>query len=178
MSTLTLVAAKAHLNINVDTYDATVQAFIDAAEAMIGERVGPLASTPVTCRVKPNGCRLSLPTIPAVSLTSVTPADSAALTLSDLYLNTDAAVVTYNSGQSFTARYYVVVYQAGRASIPADLLLAIKEQVRGMFEASQRGDASRVGEEEYPSNTVANAEFSLSFEVSRLIAPHIQPGFA
>lgn len=178
MAVLTVPEAKAHLRIADSASDALVTAFILTAEATIARHVGPLESTSTTCRVVPNGARLALPTTPAISLTSVTPADGAALTIGDLYLNTTAGVVTYNSGASFTARYYDVVYAAGRSPCPADLLMAVKEQLRSMWEGSQRGDAVAIGEEEYVGDTVASAEWALSFEVSRLIAPHVQAGFA
>lgn len=175
MAVLTLPIAKAHLNITNGVYDDTISSYITVAEAMIAERCGPLESTPVTERLA-GGCGfLLLGTSPAISLTSVTPSDNgAAINVADLYLNTALGIVTYNASRGFPARYYDVVYAAGRTACPSDLLMAVKEQVRAMFEASQRGDASRVGEEQYASNTIPRAEFGLSFEVSRLIVPHLQ----
>lgn len=179
MSVVALAEVKTHLNLTVSTHDAEVQSFIDAAEAAIGERVGPLVSTTTTARVRGDSRSLVLPLAPAVSLTSVTPADSTALTLSDLYLDGAAAIVRYESGGMFSARHYDVVYEAGRATCPADLKLAVKELVRHLW-TTQRGPTARPGsrESEAASNTLPGAAYVFPFRVEQLIAPHEQPGFA
>jgi hypothetical protein len=145
MSVLTLAQAKTHLNITVATYDTELQSFIDAAEAEVADRCGPLEATAVTQRIEGGVGTLVLRKSPAISLTSVTPYQASALTLTDLYLDTAAGLVTYNSGASFAASFYTVVYSAGRATCPPDLLLAVKELTREGWEASQRGPARRTG---------------------------------
>lgn len=174
MSVLTVTQAKTHLNITGATHDTELQTFIDTAEAIIAKRVGPLESTSKTARVVPSGCRLILPVRPAISLTSVTPESSAALTLSDLYLDTEEAVVTYNSGHAFQARYYTVVYAAGRSTLPADLLGAVKELVRHWWKESQRGGSRRPGSApaEQLSNTIPGAQYALPFNVEAAIIAH------
>lgn len=179
MSVVSVPEVKTHLNLTVATHDVELQTFIDSAEGAISERVGPLAPTATTARVRGGGAALVLPVSPAVSLTSVTPADSTALTLADLHLDTGAGLVTYNSGSAFSARYYTVVYSAGRATSPADLKLAVKELVRHLW-ATQRGTTARPGsrESESASNTLPGAAYAFPFRVEQLIAPHEQPGFA
>lgn len=179
MSVVTLDEVKRHLNLTVTTHDGEVVSFIEAAEAAIGERVGPLASTTQTARVRGCSRSLVLPVAPAVSLTSVTPADSTALTLSDLYLDEGAGIVRYESGGSFSARHYDVVYEAGRATCPADLKLAVKELVRHLW-VTQRGHTARPGsrESESAANTLPGAAHIFPFRVEQLIAPHEQAGFA
>lgn len=179
MSVVALAEVKTHLNLTVSTHDAEVQSFIDAAESAIGERVGPLASTTQSVRVRGESRSLVLPVAPAVSLTSVTPPDSSALTLSDLYLDEGAAIVRYESGGTFSARHYDVVYEAGRAVCPADLKLAVKELVRHLW-TTQRGATARPGsrESEAASNTLPGAAYVFPFRVEQLISPHEQPGFA
>lgn len=178
MSVLKLADARRHLNITSGTHDGEIQRHIDAAEAVIAEKCGPLASTTVTERVR-GGRGLVLRQPPAISLTSVTPADGTALTLSDLYLDGDAGVVTDESGACFTARHYDVVYEAGRATVPHDLVAAIEELVRHTW-MTQRGPTARPGsrESESAANTLPGAGYLLPFRVQELIAPHIQPGFA
>ncbi len=178
MSTLTVAQAKAHLSISGSTYDVDLQSVIDAAEAVISKRCGPLTSTAVTTRIA-GGDDLVLPIIPALALTSVTPVDGTALTLGDLYLDTDAGIVTYNSGSCFTARYYTVVYNAGRSSVPNDLLLGVKELVRHLWQ-TRRGPTRRPGSSdgETMSNSLPGSAYVLPFRVSELIAPHIQSDFA
>lgn len=176
MSVLSVADAKTYLNITAAGTDDEVQVFIDSAESVIARHVGPLAATEVTVRVRPTGTRLAVPTVPAVSLTSVTPADGSPLNPSDLYLDAAAGVVTYNSGAVFGARYYTVVYSAGRtvnASTNPDLYLAVKELVRHLW-ATQRGTGARSGGAEI----VPGAAYTLPNRVLELLAPHLSPGFA
>lgn len=175
MSVLLLADAKTHLNITGTTPDVELQAVIDSAEAAIVKKCGPLASTATSVRVR--GCThmLALPVMPAISLTSVTPRDGSALTLSDLYLNTASAVVTYNDGSRFPATYYDVVYSAGRTTCPDDLLFAVKELVRHLWQ-TQRGLTARTLPSE--DGAASGAGYLLPNRVLTLIGPHTQPGFA
>lgn len=180
MSVLLLAEAKTHLNWSSALNDAELQEMIDAAEAVLAKHVGPLTSVATTVRVYGGSCALALPRLPAVSLTSVTPSDGgSALTLGDLYLNPGAGTVTYNSGAYFSARYYTVVYNAGRATCPDDLLMAVKELVRHMW-MTQRGGSRRPGSaaSDATANTVPGAAYMLPFRVTELITPHLQRGFA
>ncbi len=177
MSVLTLALAKTHLNITTSAQDAELQTFIDAAEAVIAQRCGPLASTATTVRVRGERAALSLPITPAITLTSVTPVDGAALTLADLYLDTAAGVVTWDSGDSFDARFYDVVYAAGRTTAPADLMMGVKELVRHLWE-TQRGPTRRPGSTAALESDAPGAGYLLPWRVSELIGPHLQLGFA
>jgi hypothetical protein len=179
MSVVQLAEAKTHLNMTASTHDAEVQSLIDAAEAAIGERVGPLTATAETARVRGGRDALVLPTTPVASLTSVTPVEGTALTLSDLYLDEAAGLVTFESGGTFGARHYDVAYEAGRAECPDDLKLAVKELVRHIW-STQRGGTARPGsrESEAAANTLPGAAYIFPFRVEQLIAPHEQAGFA
>lgn len=174
MSVLLLADAKAYLNIASSTSDAELQTFIDAAEAAIGARCGSLAPAVRTSRVAGNGSTtLLLPTCPVASLTAVTPSEGAAVIMGDLHLNTDSGVVTRNDGTGFAARYYDVTYSAGLTSVPGDLLLAVKELVRHLWE-TQRGAGVRPGSQpEAPG-----ASYAFPYRVRELIAPFETPGFA
>lgn len=188
MPAITLAEAKTHLNITATTFDAELTDFITSAEAVIARRCGPLGSTTTTARVRGgvgsgtyqrpslnDRTALVLPVSPAVSLTSVTPVGGSALVLTDLYLSPNA-VVTYNLGGSFGSAFYDVVYQSGRAVVPADLTLAVKELVKHLWSTTQRGGsgARKPGSGDAPSGS---ASFLLPYAVQSLIEPHIQPGF-
>lgn len=177
MSALELDDAKAHLNITVTTYDLELQAVIDSAEAALAERVGPLVSTQVTRRIPGGVWELALPITPAISLTSVTPRSGTALNLADLYLDTTTGMVTYNNLGPFVAAYYDVVYAAGRETCPKDLLFAIKELVRHLWQ-TQRGSGRSMLAEVQPGEVrgIPGAAHLLPFRVSELIAPHMQIG--
>lgn len=178
MSVLTLALAKTHLNIPsaTTTYDTELQTFIDTAEAVLAQYCGPLEATAVTERLGGGVDTLVLRTSPVLSLTSVTPYQGSALTLADLYLDTAAGLVTYNSGAAFTARHYTVVYSAGRSSCPADLLMGVKELVRHLW-TTQRGGATRPGSQ--PLETAPpGAGYLLPYRVQELIAQHRQIALA
>lgn len=176
MAVLSLALTRAHLNISGNDHDIKLQAAIDAAEAVITQRCGPLTSTTVTARVKGGGYALFLPTAPALSLTSVTPVDGTALTVGDLYLHTGSGLVSYNSGAAFLESSYDVVYSAGRETVPPDLLMAAQELVRHMWE-TQRGPTRRPGSapSEATPSSIPGAAHMLPYRVAELIAPHLLP---
>lgn len=178
MSALPLDDAKAHLNITSSTNDAELQGFIDAAEAAIAKKVGSLEPVTTTSRV-PGGSALALPVSPAISLTSITPINGSALALSAYYLNTESGVISNVWGACFPAIAYDVVYQTGRTDCPDDLLLAVKELVRHMWE-TQRGGAQRPGSRpsEALSNTLPGAAYTFPIRVTELLVPHVRFGFA
>lgn len=177
MSVLELADAKRHLNITTSTHDFELQQHIDAAEAAVAEKCGPLTSVAVTERVRGGGTGLVVRETPIVSLTSVTPVNGSAYTLADLDVDASAGVIEWGSGQRFQVGRYDVVYQAGRASVPDDLLSGIKELVRHTWE-TQRGPTARPGSRtsEGASNTLPGAAYAWPFRVTELIAPHVQVG--
>lgn len=171
MSVLDLADAKSHLNITAATYDAELQSVVDTAEAVIAAKCGPLTPTPVVRRIRASGAEMVLPSMPVVSLTVVEPVGGDALTLADLYLETSTGIVSWLDGGSFTG-LYDVIYEGGRASVPADLLHAIKELVQHLW-TSQRGGRGRGAEASNP------AAYLLPYRVQTLIEPHLMgPGFA
>jgi hypothetical protein len=177
VSVLTLAAAKRHLNITASTHDGEIQEHIDAAEAAIAQKCGPLTSVATTERVKGGGAGLVVRETPVVSLTSVTPVGGSAYDLTLLDADLSAGVIEWRSGQRFQVGRYDVVYQAGRATVPNDLLAAIKELVRHTWE-TQRGPTVRPGSRtsETASNTLPGAAHAWPFRVTELLAPHIQVG--
>lgn len=168
MSVVTLAQAKSHLNITVATFDSELQSMLDSCEAALVKKVGPLASTATTVDVEGGRCLL-LPTTPVVSLTSVTPINGTALTVSDLHVTT-SGVITWTLGGCFTSTWYTVVYQAGRATLPDDLKLAVLELVRHKW-TTQRG-SGRPGSVE----PIPGAAYMFPYVVNELIADHIQIG--
>lgn len=168
MSVLLLADAKAYLGIPAATatHDAELQEFIDAAEAAIGDRVGPLAPEARTARVVAVGGTLMLPAAPVSTLTSVTPVDgSTSLVLDDLYLDVPAGLVT-----GVLPGEYTVSFIAGRSTVPASLLLATKELLRHLWR-TQRGPG---GSSDAPSPGMS---FAMPNRVLELIGPHLSVGF-
>lgn len=125
MSVVLLADVKTHLNLTGTTHDVELQAFIDAAEAAIGERVGPLSTVARTVRVTPHPKALRVPS-PAASLTSVTDYAGTAVTIAELRLESDAGLIYYIDGRAFVGGWYDVVYAHGHSPCPNDLKLAVK----------------------------------------------------
>lgn len=178
MSALRLADAKTHLNMTQSVNDGELQTTIDSAEAAIAKIVGPLAPITKTYRLEGRCHALMLPSLPVISLTSVTPVNGSALTLSDLYLNVEAGVVSYVYGAWFSEIAYDVVYQAGRSTCPDDLLLAVKELVRHMWQAQQGPVKTGPLQSDTLANTLPGAAYAFPIRVTELLAPHMQPGFA
>ena len=175
MSALSIDDAKAHLDITTSLNDAELQDVIDAAEGAISKRVGPLTPTSVTTRVEGYGWGLHLPVRPAISLTSVAIANGgSALDLTTLYLDSNSGTVSLQSGAFFTAWAYDVTWQAGRTDVPPDLLHAVKEFVRHLWE-TQRGAPNRTAGSalvETIAPTLPVAAFTFPIRVEELLAPY------
>jgi hypothetical protein len=105
-------------------------------------------------------------------LTSITSATGDVINVSDVVVSR-AGIVEYPIGGYFPARWYVVVYQAGRTTVPADLLNGVKELLQDLLE-SQRGPNTRPG---LPPD-VPSLPFLFSYKVESLIEPYVQAGFA
>lgn len=176
MAVLTLAEAKTHLNITAATHDTELGAVIPSAEATIAQRVGPLEPTDITARLS-GTTGLVLPVYPFISLTSVTNSAGTALAVADFTVDPAAGVLEYVSGGKFTSPYYTVVYKAGRAvgALPADLLLAVKELTRHLWE-SQRGPARHAMSPMGESADVGGTGYLLPYRVQELLTPHMQYG--
>lgn len=186
MSVLELAGAKIHLNLSGDdeARDAELQTFIDAAEAAIVRRVGPLEPTEITERVRPCGrTMLSLSHPPVLSLTTVQASDAGTVNVANLEV-TEGGIVRFSDGAGFGSRWYDVTYSAGRdpEAFPADLLLAVKELVRHLWSTQRGGDSSTRRPGSQSSATVSNAlpgsAYSFPTRVEQLLVDHEQPGFA
>lgn len=175
---LSLADAKAALNITSATSDAELQTVIDAAEAALLQKVGPLTATSTTSRVDGRTYTLCLPVTPVISLTSVTPVGGSALPLGDLEVTTGGVVQYPTYPVMFTAWRYDVVYQAGWVPLPKDLLEATRRLVAHMWQP-QRGPASRpgAGPSDAMANTLPGAAYTFPFRVEQLIEPYLQVSF-
>lgn len=174
MSTVTLAEAKAHLSISAGTYDGELQGMLEAAEAAIEARCGPLGPVSRTQRVVGSGGALVLSVTPIVSLTSLTPVGGVASDISALDVDSLAGTIANSSG-SYGSGRYDIVYLAGRATLPPDLRMAVLELVRHMWD-TQRGPSRRPGStaSDATSNTIPGAAYMFPFRVEQLLGPHMQ----
>lgn len=172
MAIITLVEAKAHLNITTATQDAEIQAHIDAATRALVDRLGIIEATAgQSFRAIGGGSGLNLPTGQAiVSVQSVTPVNGAAIDMSLLFVKTASGIIEWNYGGTFSERAYDVVYTAGYGAIPDSLKQACKEMVRLLW-APQRGTGGRPGSGPMreSADTLEGAINQLPAEIQRLI---------
>lgn len=173
-SVLSLADARDYLGITGPAEDVRLTAVIATAEAVITNRCGALQSVVRTDRIlgatSAWANALALPVTPVIDLTSVTGFSGTALVVSDLHVELLSGVITYNTGAPFIERWYTVVYHAGRAACPADLLTAVKKLTKQLWQ-DQRGPVRRGGDD-------TAVGYLLPFDVEELISPYLQAGFA
>ena len=184
MSVLLLADAKAHLNEQTSANDVEIQAFIDASEAAIAAKIGPLAPVTKTERVR-GGRVLIVSTTPITVLISVTPVFGTPLDATFLYMDAAAGVISYYASW-FPLPYYDVAYTGGRtvtATANPDIYQADKEMVRHLW-MTQRGSAAGAarysGHGTVLDTVVPTPGLAYSFpdRVMELLAPYLPPGFA
>lgn len=174
MSTVQLADVKAYMNITSATNDAELQLFLDVAETSIVNKCGPLISTAKTHRSRGGKMVLTVPVTPVLTLTSVTPVNGTALDVTKL--NADpTGVIEYLTGGTFAPVFHDVAYAAGRTAAPVDLVHAVKEHTRHLWE-SQQGSTRRPGSTSTPAQPAA--AYAFTWKVNELIAPYLQGGFA
>lgn len=177
MPAVTLAEVKAHLNIASTSNDDELGIFMERAEAAVAARCGPLVATSRTSRVRGGYSALALPSIPVLSLTSITPVGASALTVGDYFVTT-GGVVEPTLGGSFGSRWYDVEYLAGHADIaddlPSDLRLAVLEMVRHLWDTQRAGGSRRVGSaaSDTTANTIPGAAYLFPHRVEQLLAPY------
>lgn len=178
MSVIPLTDAKAYLNELSPALDAELQTFIDAAEAAVAAKIGPLTVAAQTSRVRGWAWVLRLPVFPVVALTSVTPVGGAALDVSQLTPSPDAQrTVEWLQGGYFTSRWYDVVYTAGRpvsATTFADIYKGLLELLKHLWK-TQRGSAGTRGPQPERAQAPGMA-YTFPDRVNELLNPYLPFG--
>jgi hypothetical protein len=174
MSMVALSDVKTHLGVAVDDTDTQLQASLDAAETWVAQTLSvgdSLASHTVTQRCTGGGLNLVLTSLPVLSVTSVTGVYSGALTLANLDVDLEHGLIGYLPGLfvPFYDPVYTVVYSAGFATLPADLIYAVKEATRGFWQP-QRGGGPSMGANQLQMEGLASAQ--------RILDNRILSGFA
>lgn len=167
--------AKNYLRIAGAQDDFQIETVLDAAEAAVATRVGPLEPTPVTSRVDGGYTILRLPTYPLISVQSVTPSNGETLDVADLSYDA-AGILKYATGSKFfTAQAYDVAYTAGRATLPNDLKVAVLELVRHLWQSQRASNRSGANQSTETANTIPGAANLFPFRVEQLLAPYDSP---
>lgn len=194
MSVVTLDEAKTHLNIASDADDVELQSTLDAAEAAIETYLGvTLTPTAVTEWHDGSRTQIVLDKAPIVDVTSVT--EYSGTTAQDLtaqpldgstfdgygYEVDSVTGLLSRTSSGYVARFasrVKVVYQAGYATLPADLKQAVLELTRHLWETQRGRSAGRPVpgyDEEYQPT---GQGFAFPNRVMELLRPYRTPVIA
>ena len=147
---VTINQVLAHLNLgsNPPADLSELDLFIDAATAHFDARFGSLPSATYTEQISVNDdgdgtYRYWLRPLrwPVTAVTSVTSEDGSTEYLSGFTISTDGRLIRH---ASVATGAWTVVYTAGQA-IPADLKLAVLEDIRGLYQPGQIGPPATFG---------------------------------
>lgn len=150
MPIVSLAQAKTHLNIDagITTFDAELTDYLDSADAVVEQYVGPVAARAVTEDVG-SGYVLVLAEKPVISLTSIVPTPGLGGTT---YLLADFEVITPGRVRRLDGGIIRgpqrVTYQAGYSTIPANYRLAAQIVIGHLWSTQRGGGATNVDGEE------------------------------
>lgn len=145
-----LTETKDHLNLSqaLSTDDEELRRHIGAATRVVEWKCGAVVRRNVT-EVLPGGCELVLGQRPVISLTSLTPIITGGVTVqvSDLDLDPQTGIVRRKDG-SWISGMQRVVYRAGRAIVPDNLILAAFVIIEHLWSTQRGGRGTNVDQEE------------------------------
>lgn len=153
--------AKTHLSITDTTRDGQIQGFIDAASIYVQNLTGPVVPQTFT-EVHDGGdsiiCLFNPPILSVTSVTEYVATTGYLLTQVQLGDPTGQYCFSLDDPQSGVIRRRMaggivgnfaggdhnvtVTYVAGQASVPADIRMAVLQDLAGLFQTSQNGPAS------------------------------------
>lgn len=185
MALLTLVEAKAQLDIDTGTHDVELQVYVDALTAAIERHVGPVENRAVTETTTSGGATLCLSHLPVAALTSLVPVltGGTAVQVSDVVVDTATGVVRRKDGRSFCGGPWTATYTAGRGTVPATIKLAalilLQHLWRTQYGAS-RGLGSIGGGDDFSvTESVPGWGYAIPNRVLQLLEPYkVPPGVA
>jgi hypothetical protein len=180
MALLTLEDAKAQLDLDSDSYDTELQAYVDGVTDAIEAHVGPVENRSVTEThdVPSSGVRmLVLRETPAVSLTSVTAVLANGSGYDVAALDLDGATGTVrrlDGGRLFGPLR--ITFIAGRGDVPATINLAARIMVQHLWRTqygSSRGLSGIGGGDDASVNEpIAGWGYAIPFRVLQLLEPY------
>lgn len=191
---ISLQDAKDQLNITTPDYDAELQGFVDAANQMVANRIGPVVGAAtvdewhdggsVSIVVRANGPIQSVTKVTesygpiSYELTEVTE-DASPVGAFTYTVDMNRGVLTRRysgvAGRFAPGRANVhVVYVAGYNTAPADIALATKLLVEHMWQ-TQRGGAVRPGAS---SHEDPRYFYTMPRRVTEILAQYDVPGIA
>ena len=185
MALLSLNEAKAQLDIETNTHDAELQAYVDSLTAVIERHVGPVEDRTVSEVVNSRGLALALTQVPAVSLTSLTPLLTGGLAIGtdEVFVDGDSGVVRRLDGAPFSGGPWRAVYVAGRGSVHPTINLAarilLQHLWRTQYGASRALSGIGGGEDFAVTEAAPGWGYAVPNRVLQLLEPFkVPPGMA
>ncbi len=149
MSAVTVAELAAHLNrpvpVPASADETEMQAHIDAAEALVVFRCGPLVNGSQTFRVWPSGHSLVLPVTRVTSITSVTDPDGTLITVDPDDVNLLAGIIDISDWGHSTGPWTVVAVAGPSATIPYGLRMAVLIIAAHTWDAQRTTQPGRAG---------------------------------
>lgn len=165
MPLVTKPEVKNHLNIpeSETKFDVELDVFINAATPKVEYLIGPLDARTVTeVHTTYRRSQIILRTVPVLSITSVTeylggvaytltdqPPSAASTTQYGYYLDNASSGLIKRRANGYTSPFLgnevIVVYSAGRASVPADVKLAALDDIRALWQQTQTAARPQFG---------------------------------
>jgi hypothetical protein len=189
VSIASLAEAREYLNFNTDTsHDTELQRFIDAADPVIEDIVGPVNEVQVTEWYDGGRSTIVLHQNPVVSVDTVTEYNGATPnTLTVAATPAAAGTYTYTfdpdgilqrvipGGRSYFPygmSNVVVTYTVGRSPVPANIKLAALELIRHLYQSTQQGGRPAFNGGALDEGPWAPASFAVPTRVIELLNPY------
>jgi hypothetical protein len=177
---VSLAVAKEQVNIPATTtsFDEELRGYIAATTRAVESEVGPVVKRTVT-EVRPGGHLLLLNSTPVLALTSLTGIYNSGISYlpADLDTDLDTGIVRRRDGGWFVGPLRVV-YTAGRAVIPENILLAGKIIIQHLWETQRGSGAAATNVDQADVAYLYKAGFAVPRRAIELLAPDAQPGIA
>lgn len=138
---VSLEEVKAALNLSDTSKDSELGLYIDAATEYIESQIGTMPSATYTETVTATGDTIYPIRGPIISVTSLTPDGGSAYTTGFTVGNGNYSIQHDNLFRGD----WTLVYVAGFTSVPADLKLAVLEDIRGLYQPGQIGPPAAFG---------------------------------
>lgn len=144
MALITLAEAKQTLNDTSTDNDDELQAYIDAATAVVERELGRIVDSrqfteEMTVPADTTASAVQLSSVPVINLVSVQSIDgSTTWNVADLHVNKATGLVTVQNGDQFNGTV-VFTYTAGYVDIPGNYRMAGRHVVYDLWASTQRG---------------------------------------
>lgn len=173
---LSLTDARKHLRLQGTADDEELRLYVEATTGIVEYYVGAVVRRTVT-DVHHGGPAIALDKTPVLELTSITPmvAGGIAYSPGDIDVDTESGVLRLKGGSWFARGPYRITYTAGRATVPAPILLASVEIIRHLWrtrQADRTGQVRPAGDDEV---LVPGYGWAIPRRCVEMLTPYMSP---